>query len=155
MPTYNDMFSREVAIGGAFSADGAAMTFGSFTAGILAQSITWTYQQAITRLYEVASSNIYLVAGRTQGQSVVQRILGPTALSATFYSTFGNVCNIATNTINFTAAAKCGVGGAGSTSAIQLTGCVIQSYGGSVQAQDMVVNEQITLMFLWLTYTSS
>ena len=149
----NDIFSRQVGFGGAFSADGAVISFGNqLGAGMLAQSIQWSYMQNVQRLYEIGSNNVFLVAGRTQGQASVQRVMGPTALASAFYSTFGNVCNASTNNIIFAATAKCGVGGAGQQVNVGLYSCVIQSYGGGVQAQDMVVNEQIQMLFLYLTY---
>lgn len=147
-----DIFSRDVTLGGVFSADGSSITFGAFSAGMLAQSIQWQYQQNITRLYEVASSDIYLVAGRTQGQASIARVLGPSALAASFYTTYGDVCNAASNTMVFTADAACGSGSSGNTITVTLNGVVITSYGGSVAAQDMVVNESLNLLFLWLTY---
>jgi len=151
-----DIFSREVSFGGAFSADGADLTFSNFSAGLLAQQIQWQYQQNVTRLYEVASPDIYLVAGRTQGQATIQRVMGPTALAAAFYETYGNVCNAATNTMTFTFQANCENGGdTGDTVTITLNGCVIVGVGGAVTAQDMVVNESITMLFLWMTYASA
>ena len=149
----SDIFSRTIGFGGAFSADGAVISFGAnMGAGMLAQSISWQYMQNIQRLYELGSSNVFLVAGRTSGQASVQRIMGPTAIASSFYTTFGNVCNALTNTIAFQAVAKCGSGGTGQTVNLSLGNCVIQSYGGGVQAEQMVVNEQIALMFLFMTY---
>jgi len=148
-----DIFSREVTFGGAFSADGASLAFDEFGAGLLAQSVQWQYQQNVTRLYEVASSDVYLVAGRTQGQATVQRVMGPAALAEAFYETYGDVCNADTNTLTFTAQANCASGGdTGDTVTIVMNSVVIVGYGGAVTAQDMVVNESLTLLFLWLTY---
>lgn len=147
-----DIFSRTVSYGGAFSADGATLTFSQFGAGLLAQSIQWQYQQNVTRLYEVASSAIYLVAGRTQGQAGVQRVMGPTALAESFYTTYGDVCNADTNTLTFVTQTGCSGSSTDDTVTITLNGVVIVSYGGAVSAQDMVVNETLALLFLWLTY---
>jgi len=147
-----DIFSREVALGGVFSADGAVLSFDQLEAGLLAQSVTWQYQQNITRLYEISSSDVYLVAGRTQGQASVARVMGPTALAEAFYETYGDVCNADTNTLTFSAQTDCSGDTGGDTVTITMNHVVIQSYGGGVQAQDMVVNEQLGLLFLYLTY---
>jgi hypothetical protein len=158
-----DIFSRTVGFGGAFSADGAMITFGATSAGMLAQSVQWSYMQAVQRIYEIGSNNVFLIAGRTQGQASIQRVMGPTALATAFYATFGNVCNATSNNINFTAQARCGSAGwqstgdygpgsAGAGINIGLYNCVIQSYGGGIQAQEMVVNEQIQMLFLYLVY---
>ena len=145
-----DVFSRQVNFGGSFSADGARVTFGNFNAGLLVQQIQWQYQQNITRIYEVGSDDIYLVAGRTQGQTTVQRILGPRALALEFYTQFGDVCNAQQNHIQFSLQAGC-AGGDGARQRISMRHCVIQQMGGAVAAQDMIINETINLMFLWLT----
>lgn len=150
-----DIYSRTVNYGGAFSADGAVITFGTMTQGMLAQSINWSYVQNVQRIYEVGSNYVYLVAGRTQGQAQINRIMGPTALATAFYSTFGDVCQAWKNSITFAAIARCGTTGSGISSqtvSITLGNCVIQSYGGGIQAEQMVVNEQIQLMYLSLAY---
>ena len=60
-----DMFSNSVTFGGAFNADGASISFDSKYTGLLVQSLQWGYQQNITRLYDVTSTDIVLVSGRT------------------------------------------------------------------------------------------
>lgn len=150
-----DIYSRSVNWGGAFSADGAIITFGSLGVGMLAQSINWSYVQNVQRIYEIGSNSVYLIAGRTQGTAGVNRIMGPTQVASSFYSSFGDVCQAYRNNITFQAYARCGVNGSGAsgqTVNITLGNCVIQSYGGGVQAEQMVVNEQIQMMFIYLTY---
>lgn len=147
-----DIFSRSVGYGGVFSADGAVMTFNGFAAGMLAQNVSWQYAQNITRLYELSSSNVWLVAGRTQGQAGLARVMGPNAMQVLFYQTYGNVCNAANNTLRFTGAVGCGNNAQAAAVAITMNNCVIQSYGGSVQAQDMIINEQLGIMFLSLLF---
>jgi hypothetical protein len=148
-----DVFSRTVGWGGAFSADGAVISLTGCTGiGLLAQNISWQYMQNIQRLYEIGSTLVYLVAGRTQGQAGIQRVMGPAALTSGFYTQYGNVCNASSNTMTFSATANCGSAGGANTS-IGLNCCVIQSYGGSVQAENMIVNEQIQLLYLYLTHS--
>ena len=102
-----DVYSREVQFGGAFSADGARITFGdAFQCGMLVQNIQYQYQQNISRLYEVGCPDVYLVAGRTSGQVSIARIIGPKKLAAAFYTKFGNVCNAGENDILFSASIK-------------------------------------------------
>lgn len=155
----NDVFSRNVSFGNAFSADGAAITFSNFAAGMLVQQLVWSYQQTITRLYEIGSPMVYLVAGRTQGTVKLDRVLGPSTILASFYTQFGNVCNAAGNNLMFSAQAGCGGPGQGAagaavpgnaTMSILIANAVIQLMGGSVSAENMVINESILLMFLYL-----
>ena len=152
-----DVYNRTVSWGGAFSADGAVITFGgNMGAGMLAQSINWSYVQNVQRIYEIGSNSVWLIAGRTQGTAGINRIMGPAGLAKSFYNKFGDVCQASGNSVTFSALAQCGVtaqGSGGSQSvAITLGNCVIQSYGGGVQAEQMVVNEQIAMMFIYLTY---
>ena len=146
-----DVFSREVAYGGAFSADGASVSFTDFGEGMLVQSISYVYQQAISRIYEVGSAKVFLVAGRTQGRVTLARVLGPTALLPAFYIQYGDVCNAADNSMLFTAAMGCGAGAGGETQSINIRHVVIAQLGGSISAQDMIINESLQLMFLYMT----
>jgi hypothetical protein len=151
-----DLYSREVQYGGSFSADGARITFGdNFDCGLLVQNINWQYQQNITRLYEVGCPNIYLVGGRTQGQAGVNRVIGPKKLAAAFYTKFGDVCCAGKNFIRMSAitgcsSQQCGTSFQAGKQQILMSHCVLQTIGGSVDANNMIINEQLSLMFLWL-----
>ena len=146
-----DVFSREVSYGGAFSADGTAVTFANFGAGLLAQHIKYSYQQQITRLYEVGSAAVYLVAGRTQGRVEMSRVLGPTAILPAFYAQFGNVCLASGNNLSFKATTGCGSASSGTVQTIGIFYSVIDRISGSVASKDMVINESLSLLFLLMT----
>lgn len=155
-----DIFSRNVDFGGVFSADGATLTFSGdsstpFGSGMLVQNVQWQYQQNVTRLYEVSSDNVFLVAGRTQGQASIQRVLGPTALQEAFYTQYGDVCNIETNDMIFAARTDCSAeddSSYGETITITLKFTVIVQIGGAIASQDMVINESLAMLFLYMTY---
>jgi hypothetical protein len=152
-----DVYSREVAFGGAFSADGARVTFGDeFSAGMLVQNINYQYTQNITRLYELGGPDIYLVAGRTQGQASVARIIGPRRLAVAFYTKFGNVCNAGENILRFSARTGCAEGASDADGGqdIVLRQVVLSNIGGSVSANDMIINESLAFMFLILEVTA-
>lgn len=159
MPS-TDIFGRvPLQFAGAFVADGAVATFGGLAGGgvgLLAQQLSFSYQQAVTRLYEIGSQLAYYVIGRTQGSAQVARVLGPRPVSLAFYTAYGNPCNA--NVITFRAGVGCGPGvvgvGPGSNGFTQivftLTGVCLVSISISVAAQDMIVNEQLQLMFISL-----
>jgi len=147
-----DMFSNTITYGGAFSADGATITFDSKYTGLLVQNLQWQYQQNITRLYDVTSTDVVLVQGRTAGQGSMSRVMGPSALAAAFFEKYGNVCYADTNTLTVTADAACAGGVSSSTITLVMASVVLNSYGGAVSAQDMVVNEQLGFVFLYMTY---
>ncbi len=151
----NDIFGRQALdVGGAFAADAAVVTFAGIDGGgvgLLTQSLNFQYQQQITRLYEVGSRQTFYVGGRSQGSASVARILGPRAVSAAFYSVYGNICNAASNTLAFQLAVGCNdPADLGQGMAFSLLGVVITSIGISVQAENMIINEQLQLMFVTL-----
>ncbi len=149
-----DMFSNSVTFGGAFSAAGAAITFDTGATGLLVQNLAWQYMQNITRLYDVTSTDVVLVQGRTAGQGSMSRVMGPSALLAAFFTHYGNVCYAGTNTLTIEAVAGCNATTPGVVTMV-MTNIVLNSYGGTISAQDMVVNEQLGFIFLFLTYAAT
>jgi hypothetical protein len=150
-----DIFGRlPLEFGGAFSADAAVCTFGGIAGGgvgLLTQQLNFQYQQQITRLYEVGSRKTFYVAGRSQGMASAARVLGPRPVSLAFYAAYGNVCNAALNTIVFQIATGCAQpADSGAGIVLALIGVVIVSVGFSVAAENMIVNEQLSMMFVAL-----
>ncbi len=156
-----DVFGRASSLfGGAMKADDAKISFSGGAGGIvgggvglLTQQAQFSYNQQITRLYEVGSSYEFFIAGRTQGQLSLARILGPRAVQTAFYSTYGDVCKAAQNSIAVSfAQGACGApeafGNTQGTVAINLKSVVLVSIGMSVGAQDMIINEQVSAMFV-------
>jgi hypothetical protein len=158
-----DIFNRiSDNYGGSFSADAARVTFvqdgvlgqsvGDGVAlrgvGMLVQSLTFNYQQQVTRIYEVGTNFSFYVAGRTQGGLSMGRVLGPRPLMPVFYQKYGDVCNASTNSLDIEMATGCrGAGEFNQKYAFTLKFCVIISLGVSVAAQDMLINEQLSLLF--------
>lgn len=155
----SDVFSRSGQdFGGAVAADAARIVFSApelagSGVGMITQQTSLNYQQQITRVYEIGSDRTFYIAGRTQGQLSMARILGPRPVQLGFYQKFGNVCNAAENNIDFVADAGC-VNTSGGTSgfsngvyAFTIKHAVIVNLGITINAQDMVINEAVALMF--------
>ena len=109
---------------------------------------------------------VFYVGGRTQCQATIARVLGPQsgALCA-FYKGMGNVCS--PQDLNFVMRGGCEATSAGqgtTATAVQpinnavgvreaneakyaITGAVMTNIGFTVGSQDMIVNENVTLMF--------
>ncbi len=145
---------------GSFAADSAKVTFatgGSSQAGgvgLLTQNLSVNYTQQVTRIYEIGSQATFYVGGRTQGQATLGRIFGPRKIQTAFYHKYGDVCQAADNTINFELEAGC-AGGPGvefAKTGFTIHNAVITSMGFTVQAQDMIINEQVQLMFVAMSY---
>jgi hypothetical protein len=155
---------------GSFAADAAKVVFAAGAelnaggVGLLTQGLNVSYQQQISRIYEIGSQKTYYVGGRTQGSANMERVFGPRVLSSAFYKKFGDVCSARDNLINFQLEAGCEQGGswtgnsglmhgaAFAKAGFSLHNCVITSMGFSVRAQDMIINEQVQLMFAHMDY---
>jgi hypothetical protein len=163
-----DIFNKTTnVLGGAWTADGAAFVFSGQAAnllgvGMIVQQVNIGYQQQITRLYEIGSTYTYYVGGRVQGNMTVGRVIGPHVIMSAFYKAFGDVCNAQNNTLNLFVGTGChAVAGAASGGAITsaefengrftISYAVLTNVGISVAAQDMVINEQLQLMFINMT----
>ena len=148
-----DIFNHQVAYGGAFSADAAMITFGNFGAGLLTQELQYQYQQKVSRIYELGTRLVYLVSGRAMGQASISRVLGPKTLNVAFYQQFGSVCNAAYNNLSFSAVTGCSVATATQQHEIGLNNCVLEGVGGRVQSEDMLLFENLQMLYLCLTIT--
>jgi len=155
-----DIFNRTTdAFGGSFAADQAKITFPALTggagadAGLLIQNMGANYTQQVTRLFEVGSPNIYYVGGRTAGNATVQRVVGPKKIAREFYATYGDICRARTNTLHFSVATGCDVGTVGfARAAYTAHFVVVNSVAVNVAAADMLINENLAMMFSSFVY---
>jgi hypothetical protein len=167
-----DLFSRtEVNFGGAMTSQFGLVTPNNGLSGVLMQNVNMSYQQQVTRLYELGNSgaltNVYYVGGRAQGTLTTAHVVGPGVAMATFYSNFSDVCQAGQNSLNLNltpnlcnsnaAAAISGfaVGGGGPSAAYTAKYCVLTMVGVSAQASEFVINSQSQMMFSGLSYTGS
>jgi hypothetical protein len=152
MPSGLDIFGRlPQQFGGAFSADAAVASFSGLAGGgvgLLCQQIQFTYQQRVTRLYEIGSRFTFYVVGRTSGEATVQRVLGPRPVSLAFYAAYGNPCTM--GTLLFQVGVGCFLGQIEGSLSFVLTGVLLTSVSISVRAEDMIVAESLQMMFVAL-----
>lgn len=143
------IFASPQAHNGSFRADKLQMAIdGNSIAGKLVQNVQFSFSQQLSLLYEIngTSSNtsfVYYVGGRAQGQATIARIIGPAASQLNFVTSFGDVCS--PKDITFNARAGCDTG-AGIV--YTLKKAVLTTVADSVNANDVVINEQLTLQFL-------
>lgn len=152
-----ELFGRSPMLyGGAFSADAALVTFGVAQGvvgggvGLLTQDIRFTYRQRVTRVYEVGSRYTFYVAGRSEGEGDMRRILGPRPVSLAFYVSYGNPCN-AFNSLIFTINQGCApsdINFISTGATFSLLNILLTSFGLSIQAEQMMINEQLQYMFI-------
>ena len=151
-----DVFNRTTdRFGGSFSSDQVQVTFPHLVSGgsaigadvgLLMQQLATRYQQQVSRFYELSSPAIYLIGGRTQGNATMRRIIGPRAISTSFYTTYGDICQARSNTLSFSIlTGTCGEAGSPEAGFDFLTGfvawdahfCVITDLGISIGAPAM------------------
>jgi hypothetical protein len=150
-----DIFGRnDSPFAGAFAADASKLVIGGQDqATHLVQNLSLNYSQNVNTLFEIGSNNRYYVVGRTTGQFQWGRIIGPTAAGSEFLALLGNPCSQGNKDLimNLGNAACNGITKAN----INLTAkaCVLMSVGYSMQAQDMLINEQLQGMFGQLNRT--
>ena len=82
----------------------------------------------------------------------MQRVVGPRAIIASFYKTYGDVCNAATNTIQITLGVGCQTAGNINKVSYVAHFVVITAIGVTIASQDMLINENTQLMFSSFLY---
>lgn len=141
-----DVFNRDVTLGTPLAADATRLLFADIgEEDFLVQQVSIQYAQNINRLWEVGSSKVFFIAGRTQGTINIKRVIGGKGIAGNFVQQYGDVCNMAGNHITFALEAGCtNASGVGTLTA---SACVINSVAYSVAAADMIINEDLSLMF--------
>ena len=141
--------------GGSFCADNVILTWtgGGATEGALVQQAQWTCQRTVNMLYEIGSTAVYYVGNRRQGTANFARVVSGSTTFKGLVEDFGDICNPEDLVIDASQAAF------GDATAVQAGGvqytlkdATLTSVGGSVTAQDVVVNEQLGFMFVDLLY---
>ncbi len=148
-----DVFKRTVsAFGGSYAADSARLRFTQTdSAGLLVQMINFSYVQNINRVYDLADNKVYYIGGRTAGQGSLSHVVGPRVLLAKFYELYGDVCNAKSNHCTFEMSRGC----EGASFSFMLKYCVLQQIAIATNANDMLVNEQSSLMFSSMSYVEN
>lgn len=155
---------------GSFRADMLTLTFApsanaadNITSGMLIQNMQFNFQQSVQMLYELGangpaqntqnSTNVYYVAGHAQGTASIQRIVCPGKLLISFFQKYGNVCTPGDCSFGG-AQAKCENAPANTAGSVNyiLKNCILTTLGGSVNSNDVVMSEQLGLMFTDLQY---
>lgn len=153
--------------GGGFRSDLGMLETVDGISGILMQNIQVTYQRPITKIYELGNAaaapfggvgppasgatNVYYVEGRPQGSLTLARILGFAASINAFYVQYGSACKAGGNTMTLALnSAQC-TGGV--QVKLAMSYCVLTSVGVSVNAQQLVINENCGMEFANMVYT--
>jgi hypothetical protein len=141
-----DIFNRVVDLGKPLAVDATRLLFPFIgEEDMLLQNVNISYQQNITRLWEVGSTKTYFFAGRTQGTIQAKRIIGTRNAALGFVKQYGDVCNMQKNHITLQLEAGCE--GGSDKGSIKASGVVINSVAYAISTADMIINEEISMMF--------
>lgn len=145
-----DIFNRVVDLGVPLAADATRLILPDIgDEDMMVQNVGIQYQQNVTRLWEVGSAKTYFIAGRTQGTMTIKRVVGGKGIGSNFIKTYADVCNVQHN--HLTLSMNAGCTGAEDKGSLSVEGIVITSIAYSIAAADMLINEDLSLMFAKLT----
>lgn len=169
MANTKSFFGRSVQLGGAFNGMTAQVTFGtsgenSMTlAGLAFEQVAINFNMPVQRLYDLGSteenlSKAYLIAGRPEGQGQFTRLVGPTSVGTSFFQTFGDVCNAASNVMTINAGSSCQNRTDGSSTVntavqIDLHHVVLTSLNTQMSSNEFVMRAGTAFMFLDMDWT--
>jgi hypothetical protein len=169
MARANIFENTDQTIGGAFTAENCSLQLGDApSTGAVVQRVNFTINRPINFIYELgtkgAPQNVYYVGGRRQGQAQFERIVGGSNAFKTFVDDYGPLCEKPGKNIILTAHGGCAIterGAAGA--ALNADGGVtytlktpkITTLGVSVSAQDIVIMENVGMVFLDLLYEAA
>ena len=151
-----NIFGREGGIiKGAFSSDSLKLLIGG-KSDLLVQNLRVQYTQQVSKIYDLSNatpSDAYYVAGRADGQATMQKVMGPSENVQEFYTDFGDPCNGDRGDLVLSGEFGCDGAVGGSSTSVTLEKPVITTFGMAVNANDVLITEDTTLIFhnLYLT----
>lgn len=147
------------AIGGAFTAENCRLDLGVEQA--IVQRVNFQIERPINFIYEISQTAdkqnyVYYVGGRRRGQATFERVVGGSGTFVNFITNYGPLCQAASENKNIVLTAKggCQIGTAKLGSGVEYTLVTpkLTALGASVAAQDIVITETVTMVFLDLSY---
>ncbi len=140
-----DIFGRaNSGMGGAFTSALAQINLagGGLANKMLIAGLQANYSQNIQRIFELESDKAYFIIGRPNGQGSIRAVFGPKAVSQVAYADLANPC-IAHNITFSSNGASC----EGGDWVRSLNNVILQSIDFQVDAQDMLINENLGFVF--------
>ena len=141
----SDIFGRSVNYGGGFKGDDAVISISGVSAGALVQSLSFEYGQAMTRIWDLTSSSVFIVAGRAEGNWSIARIVGPGGFMRALVAM--DVCD--PGTVSFSAGK--GFCDASDNTTYNLNHVVTTGVRSEVTTETMMMQEAVGGIFLSLS----
>lgn len=150
------IFDQTQDIGGAFTAEDCGITGTGLGDGAVVQRVQFQIERPINFIYEIGSPGgknfVYYIGGRRRGQATFERVVGGATNFKAFVEGYGKLCE-KTQDIELTAAGGCDLGaGIGQQVKYTLKTPKLTGLGVSVQAEQIIILENVQLAFLDLEY---
>lgn len=151
-----DIFGRaNSGFGGAFTSALAQLNIsgdGATIGKLLITNLNATYNQPISRIYEIATDKAYFVVGRPDGNGSIGSVFGPKVYSQAAYARLADPCQTNNLELKSDGDASCNAVGepTGGGWGRRLTHVILQTLGFQVNAQDMLINENVSFQFATL-----
>jgi hypothetical protein len=118
--------------------------------GLIVQQLDIQAARPLSTFYDISSTNVYYVAGKSTAQVGLNRIVGPKGLILDYYKQFGDPCNAPYNfmyvDLSKSACDEQGKTVAATKSSLCVRNCILSNITISVSVQNFVITEagQIT-----------
>jgi hypothetical protein len=136
------------ALGGALR---DAITGAAPTEGALVQEAQWRCARQVNILYEIGSPAVYYVGNRRSGSASFRRVVAGKTTFQNMAQKFGDICNPADMVID-ARQKPCGTNITGGGVKYTLKDATINELGGAVQAESVVINENMSFVFVDMYY---
>ena len=137
----------------AWKLDGMLINFDDNNNDLLATGVQLNYSRQLASHFPLNTNQRVIVAAAPQGTLNITSIVGPYGDVVSFLNRYGDVCNINKNNMSVRPGGIQPCEGTGNVPAkFTLTGCLISTFGLSVQNQNGmgVVNSTIQMSFVGL-----
>lgn len=129
---------------GSFRAEDLTLKAGGVAAALV-QSCQFNCQRTVNMMYEIGTNNVYYVGNRRQGNVQMSRVIAASDSLRKIIQDYSDICDPKTLELD--------VSGAGGNKCVKskrnykMHHSLITVLGGSVQAQDSILTENMTFMF--------
>lgn len=149
-----DIYKRPVRnVGGVFNVESALAAFSGgqgSNAGVsaLVQNISWSYPREVREIFELFSTDVYRVLGRSRGTLSIGRIVGANGQTVVDEQLF-DACNTGGTMTIACKAQLCD--GKGASVIYTFSNLFVVDFGGGLNVDDQMIRESLQLSFSGLS----
>ncbi len=150
-----DVYNVQIGDPVAWKLDGLLINFDDNNADLLATGCNLSYARNLTSTFPINTNKRLIISGIPQGSLTIGSIIGPIGDLKAFLDRYADVCNINRNVITIRPGGITPCEGDDTNFKflkLTLTGCLIQSFGLTVENRDGMgmVNSTIAMQFVGL-----